>query len=131
MAVAPPQHPRQEQPRQDDRRAQVDVQRVVDVLDLQVDQPAAGRHAGVGDQDVHVAGRGRQALGLAPLGQVGRLDGRVLQLLGDGFQLLPVAPADHEPRAFLAEAAGDDRPQSRGRPGQKHLPAVQVMHVSW
>ena len=71
MARATLEHAGQEQAGKHDGSPKVDLEAAVDIAHFQVGQPAAHRHARVGDQDVYRACLGRQPLGLASAGEVG------------------------------------------------------------
>ena len=64
--------PRHELVCEHDRRAQVDVERAVDLLDRERLQRSRGGKGGVGDQDVHLAGFAQQPRDLRALGEVHR-----------------------------------------------------------
>ncbi len=70
MARAPRGHALAEQAAEHHRRAQVDVQRAVDLLDAEVQERAGGGHARVGHEDVGAGGLVRQALHRVGIGEV-------------------------------------------------------------
>jgi hypothetical protein len=125
MAAAPLQHRRVERPRHQHRRLEVDPQRPHDLLGAEIRQQTGARQPGVGDEDVDLARLGREPLGGAGLGQVGRQ--RPVPIAGQlgrqGFKSLGVTAAEDQ-LGVLCRQRLDDRPaQSPGGTGEQRFAA--------
>ena len=95
--------PGREQARQHDRRAQVHLEHLVDLLRAQLRQLPAPGQPGVRDQHVHVPGRGGELLDLAPVGQVAG-NGLGAELLRERLERVD-APAAQDERRPASESA--------------------------
>ena len=125
MAGAARQHPGKQRVGEQHRRAQVHVERSVDLLGrVLADRPGA-RQAGVGHQDVDLSRRGGESRRGVRVGEVGddQLGGEVVRQRPENVL---AAPAQDELRAPGGERAGDRVAQAAGRPGDQHAHASDL-----
>jgi hypothetical protein len=87
---------------EDDRSAQVDLDRAVDLLERERVQGAGSRQGGVGDQDVDVSGLADQALQLGTGAEVNG-ERACAELGGQPLQHLAAAAGQDQLRATGAE----------------------------
>ena len=126
--TAPARDHRSHQPvGEDDRRAHVDGERPVDLLDrVGVERSRRGQGR-VSDQHVHLARLLQQALHLPGLGQVHGQRARP-ELRGQWLEYLCAPPGEHELPAALAQRARDRVAQPAGRACQQH-PCSRDLHA--
>src|SRR5579875_2311411 len=126
MALAAGDHPRHERPGEGDRRAQVDLQHAVDLLLLELHQPAGGGQRRVGHQHVDLPRLGHQPLQLGPVGEVTH-HRPCPQPPRQRLEHLGAAAAQHQAGAVRGERLGDRATQAAGRAGDQH-PAIEQRH---
>ena len=129
MAVAARGHRRREVAREHDRRAQVDVERAVDLVRPEGVDPAAGGQRRVGHEHVDLARPARQRRDLLAIGQVGdeHLDPRA-QIAGQALEHVGLAPADQHRRAAGVQPPRDRDPDPARRAGDQR-PGAGYVHV--
>ena len=91
---------------EDDRRAQVHLERPVDLLDREGVERPRGRQGRVGDQDVDVAGLGHEPGHLGTLGEVDG-QGAPAQLGGQRLEHVASPAGQDQLRAAPGEGPGD------------------------
>ena len=76
---------------EDDPGSQVDCDRAIDLVDRQLGEPSADRHAGVGDKDIDLARLPRQALRLTSPGEVRHDNAGFPKLFGQPLERFSVS----------------------------------------
>ena len=116
------EHPRQQRVREHDRRAQVDVERAVDLLHRERLEPARRRNPGVGDQDVHLAGLRGQPRDLRGSAERSAGERARVQLRGERLEHdRPRATGERSAAAPRAASAAGDRLADAARgAGEQH-----------
>ena len=119
MPAAALQHRRQQRVRQRDRRAQVDVERAVDLLDREATPgaPTPGS-AGVGDQDVDLAGLADAGARPRPVAEVDGQRARV-ELGGERLEHVGAPPGEDQLGAAPVQRAGDRVADAAGGAGEQ------------
>ena len=118
MPFATVGHPRAKALREDDRRPQVDVQRVIDLVDRDVDGVGGAADAGVGDQDVGVGAVGDEPRHVVAAGEVG--DDRAAVDLGrQRVEHVFAARGEDQLRALGVQCVGDRLSDAAGGAGQQ------------
>src|SRR6266851_3123899 len=116
--------------REDYARAQVDGDGAVYLVERERSQPAAGRHTGIGYENVDRSRLSSQPLRFACPGQVRHHDSRIAQLIGELGQRSLVPGRQHEPGAGQTEAARYDGTNASRCTGEENRLTAEVFHSS-
>ena len=125
MSRASGGHPRPQMLGKDDRRAQVHVERAVDLLLAVVVEAPGGGQRGVGHQHVDLAGTLGEPPDVPPIGEVGLHD-LASDLARQILEHLDPAPGEDELRAPLGQRARDRVAEATGRAGQQRALAREL-----
>ena len=111
-------HRRREHARHDDRGAQVDVERAVDLLEAEALERPRAREGRVGDEDVDVAGLAEQAI---DLGGIAEIDGEraSVELGGQGLEHVGAPAREDQLGAVPVQLAGDRVADAAGGAGEQ------------
>ncbi len=119
MPPAAGDHGGGERVREHDRRAQVDVEGAVDLLDGEGLQGPGGGQGGVGDEDVDVAGVRREALDGGALAEVDRQRARA-ELGGERLEHVGAPSGQDQRGAACAQRPCDRVADAAGGAGEQH-----------
>jgi hypothetical protein len=126
VARAPRGHALAQPPGEDHRGPQVHLERTVDLLLAEAEQPARPGQRRVGDEDVDVRAEVREPPDLCAVPEVDGVDLGAADLRRERVEDGRAPAGEHEPRAGSVQAPRDRVPEPARGPGEEDRPAHEL-----